>query len=82
MKSKIPKNLDKPIEDIKFFDLKRYGDYQYRSECPKCEGLLLMSRCRKTFMLKELDRCTLCGQAYRYTDINKLRELEGFNGKN
>ncbi len=72
-----PENLDKPTIDITHSELKRFGESLYKSECPKCGGVMLMGRDQKTFVLQELDRCVLCGQKYRYTDINDLRKMEG-----
>jgi len=74
------KNLNNPIENIKFSELERYEYGSYKSVCPKCGGLLVMSRDQKTFVLEDLDHCLLCGQVYRYTDINELRKLEGLSG--
>jgi hypothetical protein len=74
-----PKNLDKPPIDVNHADLEKYGESKYKAVCPKCGGLLLVGRDRYTFVLEEFDRCLLCGQAYRYTDINELRKLEGLS---
>jgi len=75
-----PKNLDEPIIEVKHSDLERFGNGIYRSECPKCSGALLMERDSKTFVLQEYDRCVLCGQRFRYSDINELRKAEGLSG--
>ena len=75
-----PKNLNEPIIEIKHADLERYGDYMYRSVCPKCGGLLLVGRDSDTFVLQEYDRCVLCGQQYRYLDITEMRKKEGLCG--
>ena len=73
-----PKNLDKPIIEVKHADLERFGESLYRSECPKCgKGLLLVGRDNKTFILQEYDLCILCGQKFRYLDIEDLRKMEG-----
>ena len=72
-----PKNLDKPAIEVKHADLERYGDYMYRSVCSQCRGLLLVGRDSDTFVLQEYDRCILCGQLHRYTDIAEMRKREG-----
>ena len=80
MDAKRPKNIDEPTIEVKHADLERFGNSLYKSVCPKCGGLLLVGRDRCTFVLEEFDRCLLCGQTYRYTDINELRKLDGLSG--
>ena len=75
-----PENLNKPVIEVRHADLKRYGDYMYRSECPLCGGLLLVGRCSETFVLQEYDRCVRCGQKFRYLDIKEMRQKEGLGG--
>ena len=75
-----PKNFDKPAVEVKHADLTRYGESMYKSVCPKCKGLLLVGRDSDTFILQEYDRCVLCGQLYRYTDIAEMRKKEGLGG--
>ena len=41
----------------------------YQKECPVCkEGLLLVRRDDKSFMLRNVDNCIHCGQRFIYTD--------------
>jgi hypothetical protein len=75
-----PKNLNEPTIVVRHSELKRFGDSIYKSECPKCGGVMLMGRDSKTFVLQEFDRCVLCGQSYCYVDINDLRKAEGLTG--
>ena len=71
-------NMDAPLLEISHQELERYGDDMYKSFCPACQcGLLLVGRDQKTLYLKEYDRCTLCGQQVKYTDIEDLRRREG-----
>lgn len=71
-------NLGSPTIEIPHMELERYGDSRYKSICPACKvGLLLVYRDQKTFILQEYDRCVLCGQRVKYTDISFLREREG-----
>ena len=70
-------NFNKPPIKVKHGDLKRVGDSRYKSECPKCEdGILLVARNPKTLQLEAGDHCMLCGQAFIYTDITKMRRGE------
>ena len=71
-------NIKEPVIEVYHKDLERYGESLFRSVCPKCEeGLLLVGRDLKTFVLQEYDHCVLCGQQYKYLDIQKLRKAEG-----
>ncbi|MDO8640449.1 MAG: hypothetical protein Q7R33_02805 [Nitrosarchaeum sp.] len=73
----IGENIHKPVIDINHAELKRVDESLYRSFCPECkEGVLLVSRCLKTFALEEYDRCITCGQRFRYLDIKNLRARE------
>ena len=70
-------NIKKPTIQVNHKDLKRYGDDNCRSVCPKCEkGVLLVGRNSKTFKLQKYDNCILCGQQYEYMDIDELRSFE------
>jgi len=67
-------NIDKEVIVVKHKSLKRCGDSIYRSQCPVCEdGILLVYRDQKTFELLDVDRCVLCGQKFRYKDIDYLK---------
>lgn len=73
-----PVNIDAPVLEVQHADLPRWSEESvYRTICPVCnEGLLLVSREDKTFVLSEFDRCILCGQQVRYLDIEALRQRE------
>lgn len=67
-------NLDMPAVEVRHSELKRISDSPYKSECPACEsGLLLMARDKMTYALSEIDYCILCGQQFKYLDIDELR---------
>lgn len=67
-------NIDEPVHKVKHADLKRSDRSIYRSICPACDsGLLMMRRNEKGELLAK-DYCTLCGQMYIYTDIDKFGE--------
>lgn len=71
-------NSDKPILDVEHKKLIRVGVSPYRSDCPVCKkGILPVTRHSKTYKLLEFDRCLLCGQRVRYTDIQEMRMREG-----
>jgi len=45
----------------------------FRSDCPICEGgLLLGERAKDSYKLLSEDRCTLCGQRFIYTDMEEF----------
>ena len=70
-------NIKAPIYEVPHTALSRYGDSMYKSICPSCRiGLLLVNRDKDTFELQEYDRCLLCGQQIRYTDIQDLRKKD------
>ena len=53
------------------------SESRWRSDCPACkEGMLLVARCKTSFVLLENDRCTLCGQSFKYADIDEMREAD------
>jgi uncharacterized protein (DUF983 family) len=72
-------NKNEPVIEVNHKDLERASDNSaYRSDCPKCkEGVLLVYRNPKTLVLQEYDRCVLCGQQFKYLDIDELRKAEG-----
>jgi len=63
-------NVKKPIREVRHADLTRSSsESDYKSDCPVCgEGILLVSRPPQKFTLNRYERCTLCGQAFWYTD--------------
>lgn len=74
-------NKNEPVRDVIWYDLKP-ADLMvvYRSECPFCTGgLLCVGRDKETLELEEYDYCMLCGQPVRYSDIEKMRELDHGN---
>ena len=72
-------NLNEPVIEVAHGALAPLyeGRPTYKRTCPRCGGALLVGRDNRTFELMEHDRCMLCAQRYRYTDIDKLREEEG-----
>ena len=73
-------NMDKPIVEVKWSELELVQSGQYKSECPVCKkGMLLIGRDKETFELQELDMCILCGQKFRYLDIEDLRKGKEIN---
>jgi hypothetical protein len=75
----VGKNIDSPVLEVEHCKLQSWDNSAYKRECPACKkGLLLVSRERKTLRLLEEDHCVLCGQRVKYTDIQQMREREGF----
>lgn len=80
MKELVGININKPVLKIKYSELKRVENDEspHKSCCPACkEGYLFMLRHADTMMLKNIDRCMLCGQSVEYIDIpdNKIHYL-------
>lgn len=70
-------NIDQPYIAVNHKDLVRFGDSYYKSVCPKCErGVLLFGRDQRTLVLLDYDRCLLCGQLFKYKDVEELRKAE------
>ncbi len=70
-------NYQVPVLEVIHKDLKKIDDSIYRSECPTCKiGILLMNRDQKTMTLLAEDLCSLCGQHFKYLDIEELRKME------
>lgn len=63
-------HMNAPTEDVTHAALTRTcGDTAYRSNCPHCiVGVLPVRREQETLQLLDFDRCTWCGQVFRYTD--------------
>lgn len=71
-------NIHKDTLTIKHADIKRINGSIFKGECPVCEmGYLLVQRNQKTFELSDVDRCILCGQKFKYSDIDKLKKKAG-----
>lgn len=71
------KNINKPILEVYHRSLRRHTDSVFRSECPICGlGILPVLRDQLTGIIIEKDRCMLCGQAYRYMDVEILQKAE------
>jgi hypothetical protein len=71
------KNINSPLINVYHSCLKRADNSRYRSLCPVCQhGTLLMVRDQVSMVLEEYDRCVLCGQQFRYMDIERLRDRE------
>lgn len=69
-------NVDAPRITVRHRDLKHTrvtGDT--RRHCPVCDdGVLLVCQDPDTEELSARDTCFLCGQKFRYSDIEKVRE--------
>ena len=77
-KDKVFINVGKPAIKVKHSKLKSVDGGNYKRFCPACkEGILLVGRERLTLRLLEEDRCILCGQRVKYTDIQQMRTREG-----
>jgi hypothetical protein len=71
-----PVNVDKPPIRVSHAKLERdSANSAFRSVCPVCPcpddmgpGTLPVARDPKTFAIINIDRCTLCGQQFIYTD--------------
>jgi hypothetical protein len=64
-------NIKRPIAEVCHAELSRFSEESdYKSDCPipGCQGILLVSRPLGVFALNRAERCTLCGQAFWYTD--------------
>ena len=79
------KNINSPLINVYHSCLKRADTIptsRYRSLCPVCQqGTLLMVRDQVSMVLEEYDRCVLCGQQFRYMDIERLRDREDVIGR-
>jgi len=72
----VGENFLKPIVDVRHSDLEDVSeDSEYKKECPVCgQGMLVCSRDQMTMELKEIDRCVVCAQRFRYLDIDEMRK--------
>lgn len=77
----MPKNLEAPPIKVKHANLASLTDRsRYARKCPVCEeGTLLMCREKDTLVLREDDRCLLCGQTVIYEDIDDVRKHDWAN---
>jgi len=74
--TKMGENMNAEIREVVHADLKRQSETSvFRSECPVCQvGVLPVCRNQTTYDLLRVDRCTFCGQVFRYTD----KDIGGF----
>jgi ribosomal protein S27AE len=65
-----PKNLKAEPIRVCHAELESVSDESpFRKKCPACgTGTLLVHRDQETFMLTNVDCCTLCGQTVIYSD--------------
>jgi len=69
--SRAGENHAKPVQKVTHAELRQvFSDSPFRTWCPTCEkGLLLVNRfSMEDPRISALDRCTLCGQQFWYTD--------------
>jgi C4-type Zn-finger protein len=65
-------NINKPVIEVMHQELERFDSTHsiFKSICPVCKfGVLLVQRDQKTFVLTVYDRCTHCGQRFKYMDV-------------
>lgn len=76
---KYGQNIGKPPIRIAHAELERFSDESpYKSKCPACpKGVLLIYREDFGGRLLEGDCCIGCGQRVIYTDIERLRKMDG-----
>jgi ribosomal protein S27AE len=69
---------NRAIMVVKHAALRRFSsNSMFKRECPRChEGVLLVARDPTTYRLLDRDRCVLCGQRVRYTDMDQYRRHE------
>lgn len=61
--------IDAPVLHVMHAWLRRAsGDSAYKSVCPFCGGVLLVSRDQRTQTLVRDDHCIQCGQSFFYVD--------------
>ena len=72
-------NITKPPIRIAHAELERLSDESlYKSKCPVCpKGVLLIYRKDFGERLLAEDCCIACGQRVIYTDIERLRKMDG-----
>jgi hypothetical protein len=70
-------NANRSVLHVRHSELRRVSEgSSYRSECPACsDGLLLVRRDDKTFVLLREDMCVSCGQIVVYDDQEINGEL-------
>lgn len=62
-------NRDSPVLSLLHSSLRRSDDGAFKSECPVCEGgVLLVNRHYRLRSITSLDRCVSCGQRVVYLD--------------
>lgn len=79
MSDDIFRNGRRPPIRVSFYRLCPIGpdpeELSHKSACPACPGgMLLMARDSRSGALLAEDRCTSCGQAVVYEDIEKVRK--------
>lgn len=74
-----PNNFGNPVMEVLHSSLVRASPQSgYKSKCLRCEkGMLLVRRDLDKFELHAEDNCILCGQRYKYLDIEALRKGPG-----
>jgi hypothetical protein len=75
MPEKVQNNFGNPVMEVLHSKLSRLDpESEYRSRCLRCdEGMLLVHRDSITLEIQAEDHCILCGQRYRYLDMDVLR---------
>ena len=68
-------NIGEPIKDIYYKDLEKIEGWgeRFRRVCPECKHGYLFVKRESNFVLEKIDNCILCGQHFRYLDIEEMR---------
>lgn len=69
-------NIRAAVREVNYYDLEQVKEGSCSRSCPACKrGNLVVRRDNKDFsLISEHDICLLCGQRFRYQDIDKLRK--------
>lgn len=78
----VGENINKPVLSIDHHQLdpaRHDSPNKWSSTCPACDqGILPVIRDQTTLVILEVDRCLLCGQEVKYTDIEDMRRKDAF----
>lgn len=69
-------NSNKPMLEVKHKELERLSsNSNFRSVCPVCKEGVLFVRRGENLKLSRYDNCVLCGQQFKYTDLEYMGEV-------
>lgn len=69
-------NRDEPVIVVRYASLTKLEPGKWKVECPKCNGVLPLTRHYETYELLDSDRCVVCAQEFRFSDIEAMREAD------